>query len=99
MLCVASVMALMLVIIPPSNRSPTITWCARLGQATGMCPVEQKLLRIEPALKAAVADMISDALWPTRPEVVLTRYRTEYLVSPERRRAARCPASYAQRSF
>jgi hypothetical protein len=65
MSCVASVMALMLSIIPASNRSVTTTWCARLDQATGRCPADQKLLRIEPAPKATSLVTLSGTLLPT----------------------------------
>ena len=43
----------------PSSPSTT-TWCARLDLATGTCPANQPLLRVEPAPQAAALITLSD---------------------------------------
>jgi hypothetical protein len=49
----------------PSSLSTT-TWCARVDLATGTCPANQPLLRVEPAPKAAGLITLSDGSLPDR---------------------------------
>ena len=47
----------------PTSPSTT-TWCARLDLATGTCPTNQPLLRVEPAPQAAALITLSDGSVP-----------------------------------
>jgi hypothetical protein len=47
----------------PTSPSTT-TWCARLDLATGTCPANQPLLRVEPAPQAAALITLSDGSVP-----------------------------------